>query len=194
MQPYYDQYAAPYVDAAQPYYRTAKVNVFDPAQHYAVHYATPWVESGRQYAWAQWETNGQPRLAHVQAAALAQYDKSVAPHVADASRVLEPYYNIAYANAQVAFDKAILPAYEFTKPYAIRGYDASYNFTTITVFPAVNWGWNKTNAFLDTAVWPQLRIVYVENVEPQLVRIGERLGRYKLRPRIKTHRESATTR
>jgi hypothetical protein len=27
--------------------------------------------------------------------------------------------------------------------------------------------------------WPKVRVLYGENVEPQLVRIGERLGRYR---------------
>jgi hypothetical protein len=193
VQPYYDQYAAPYIDAAEPYYQTVKVNVFDPAQHYVAHYGAPWVESGKQYAWEQWETNGQPRLTQAQTVARAHYDKSVAPHVVHAVRVLEPYYNLACANAEVAFNKAVLPAYEVTKPYAIRGYDATSHFAVTTVVPAVNWGWSRTNAFLDTAVWPQLRVVYVENVEPQLVRIGERLGRYKLRSRNKANRESTAT-
>jgi hypothetical protein len=193
VQPYYDQYAAPYVDAAEPYYQTVKVNVFDPAQHYVAHYGAPWVESGKQYAREQWETNGQPKLAHAHSVARAQYDKSVAPHVVHATRVLGPYYNLAYANAEVALNKAVLPAYEAAKPYAIRGYNATSQFAVTTVLPAVNWGWTRTNTFLDTAVWPQLRVVYVENVEPQLVRIGERLGRYKLRSPDKANRESTTT-
>ncbi|KAJ6786651.1 hypothetical protein PWT90_03591 [Aphanocladium album] len=191
--PYYDQYAAPYVDMAQPYYNTVKTNVVTPATRYAVQYGEPWVVKGRDFALAQWEVNGQPRIAQLQAVTQAHYDKSVAPHVSKAATLAEPYYNIAKTKTLYAVDNVVYPAYEFSKPYAIQGYDASHRFTVTTVLPAAQWTWSNTNAFLDRAVWPQLRVVYVENVEPQLVRIGERLGRYKSHAKSKVLRDTAST-
>ncbi|KAJ4159481.1 uncharacterized protein LMH87_008381 [Akanthomyces muscarius] len=177
--PYYDRYAAPYVEIAQPYYDTVKTNVIAPVRHYAVQYGEPWAVKGREYALAQWEMNGQPRIAQLQAVTQAHYDKSVAPHVSKVAALAEPYYNVAKMQSLYAVDNVVYPAYELSKPYAIRGYEASHNFAVATVLPAAQWSWTNTNEFLDRAVWPQLRTVYVENVEPQLVRIGERLGRYK---------------
>lgn len=96
-----------------------------------------------------------------------------------AGETIGPYYEIARTNALQAFYEYVLPSYEFVHPYAAHGYGVASDFTTNTALPTAYWAWNKTYVFLDTAVWPQLRVVYLENVEPQLVRIGERLGRYK---------------
>ncbi|OAA53743.1 hypothetical protein ISF_08682 [Cordyceps fumosorosea ARSEF 2679] len=190
--PYYDRYAAPYVDVARPYYDTVKTNVVTPIGHYAVHYGEPWAAKGRDYALTQWEVNGQPRIAQLHAVSQAQYDKTLAPHVSKAVALAAPYYDAAKTQSLYAVDSIVYPAYEFSKPYAIHGYDTWHNFALTTVLPAAQWTWSNTNAFLDRAVWPQLRVVYVENVEPQLVRIGERLGRYKSHVKNKTLHESGT--
>lgn len=141
----------------------------------------------------QWELNGQPRLAQAQAAAAAHHNKYLAPHLDHAGQILGPYYNTVREGAESATEKYGVPAYEFAKPFAIKGYDASYQIAVTTVVPAANWAWIKSNTFLDTAVWPQLRVVYVENVEPQLVRIGERLGRYRSKARLRVLREKTST-
>ena len=61
----------------------------------------------------------------------------------------------------------------------MQTYHVASDFTAGTAVPSVVWAWNKTYVFLDGTVWPKMRILYTENVEHQLVRIGERLGRYK---------------
>jgi hypothetical protein len=71
-----------------------------------------------------------------------------------------------------------VPAYQYVQPHLLDGYRATSAFTSSTVVPAFVWTWNKTYTFLDGTVGPQIRAVYVENVEPQLVKIGKRLGRY----------------
>ncbi|POR31387.1 Uncharacterized protein TPAR_08366 [Tolypocladium paradoxum] len=185
VEPYYDQYAAPYVDVAKPYYDAVNSRVLTPSRLYAVQYGAPWVKKGQDYAWSQWETNGQPRLARLQQVSQTHYDQSIAPHLTKAGDVIGPYYDIARTNSLQLFYEYVLPSYEFVRPYAVHGYDAASDFATGTALPAAYWAWNKADHFLDTAVWPQLRVVYVENVEPQLVRIGERLGRYKNQAKTK---------
>lgn len=179
VQPYYDQYAAPYVEIARPYYETVDSKVWQPARGYAVQYGAPWVEKAQAHTLAQWEKNGRPQLVKYQALALAHYDQSVGPYVNQASERLGPYYEIARTNGLQVYYEYLQPGYEFVHPYAIQGYDAASDFTTNTALPTAYWTWNKTYAFIDSNVWPHVRSVYVKNVEPQLVRIGERLGRYK---------------
>lgn len=181
VQPYYEQYASPYVERVRPYYETADSKIWKPARTYAVQYGAPWVEKGRVRARAQWEKNAQPQLARFQGLAQEKYDDTVAPYVNQAGVTVGPYYEIARTNALQAYYEYVLPSYQFVHPYAAQGYDVASEFATTTALPTAYWAWNKTYVFLDTAVWPQLRVVYLENVEPQLVRIGERLGRYKTR-------------
>ena len=194
VQPYYDQYAAPYVEAAKPYYATVDGKVLTPARAYAVQYGAPWVEKGQQQVIAQWQKNGQPQVARLAALAQTRYDESVAPHLGKVSDAVGPYYEIARTNGLQLYYEQILPGYEFVQPYAMQGYDTISDFTTLTVIPTAVWSWNKTYVFVDTTVWPQLRTVYVENVEPQLVRIGERLGRYKTTSQTKSILEEAQIR
>lgn len=183
--PYYEQYAAPYVDCARPYYETVDARVLTPARTYAVRYGAPWVEKGQQQAWAQWEKHGQPQVAQLRELSRRQYEQTIAPHLERAGEVLGPYYEIGRTSSLQLYHDVVLPTYGLVQPYAHQGYMAASSFTTGTALPAVQWTWAKTNAFLDKAVWPQLRMLYVENVEPQLVRIGERLERYKNRARTK---------
>jgi hypothetical protein len=88
----------------------------------------------------------------------------------------------------------VLPGYQFMQPYAIEGYDVVSDFTTSRALPAAWWAWDKTYAFIDTAIWPYARVLYLENVEPQLLRIGERLGRYKNKVKSKTGPVESLTR
>ncbi|PTB66141.1 hypothetical protein BBK36DRAFT_1159198 [Trichoderma citrinoviride] len=193
--PYYEQYAAPYVDFAKPYYETVDARVLTPARTYAVQYGAPWVEKGQQQALAQWEKHGQPQVAQLRELSRKQYEQTIAPHLERAGEALGPYYEIGRTSSLQLYHDVLLPAYGLVQPYAHQGYTAASSFTTGTALPAVQWTWAKTNAFLDKAVWPQLRMLYVENVEPQLVRIGERLERYKNRARTKVLPDvtSATT-
>ncbi|CAJ2510298.1 Uu.00g061980.m01.CDS01 [Anthostomella pinea] len=176
--PYYHTYAEPYVDRARPYYAAVDRAVVTPGRTFAVKYGGPRVAQAQAFGQGQWEKNVQPQIAKYQSLAKGQYDQRVSPHVEKASDVVSPYYDIARTNALQTYHEFMLPAYLFVQPYAARGYDAAYAFTAKTAVPSTVWAWNKTYAFLDSAVWPHLRDVYVMKVEPQLVRIGERLGRY----------------
>ncbi|RCI15338.1 hypothetical protein L249_6735 [Ophiocordyceps polyrhachis-furcata BCC 54312] len=194
IQPYYHRYAAPYVHIAKPYYDALDGHVLTPTRTYALHFGAPWINRARGYTWSQWEIKGQPRLAQLQALSAAYYDRSIAPHLAQAGRIVEPYYGTARSNLLQLYYEYAIPSYELVHPHAVRGYSVARQFASNTALPATYWVWNKGNVFLETAVWPQLRSLYVENVEPQLVRIGERLGRYKNKAQSKVlHQQPSST-
>ncbi|KAI1261873.1 hypothetical protein F5Y18DRAFT_188640 [Xylariaceae sp. FL1019] len=179
LSPYYDAYAAPYVDLARPYYNTVDRAVIAPSRSFAIKYGGPRVAQAHAYSTVQWEKNVQPQILKYQALAKSQYDQSVSPYVRKAATVVAPYFDIARTNALQTYHELLLPSYTFIQPYAAQGYDVASTFTKDTAIPTTVWAWNKTYSFLDAAVWPHLREVYAAKVEPQLVRIGERLGRYK---------------
>ncbi|KAI0594599.1 hypothetical protein F4775DRAFT_426429 [Biscogniauxia sp. FL1348] len=177
--PYYDTYASPYVELAKPYYQVVDRTLITPGRTYAVKFGGPRVAQAQSFGQAQWEKNIQPQMVKYQALAKEQYDQIVAPHVQKASDAIAPYYTIARANALQTYHDFVLPSYLFVEPYAAQGYEVAYAFTTNTAIPTTIWAWKETYSFLDSTVWPHLRDVYLLKVEPQLVRIGERLGRYK---------------
>jgi hypothetical protein len=178
VEPYYDAYAAPYVDLARPYYGAVDKSVITPSWGYAKRYGAPRFEQAQAYAQAQWARSVQPKIVKYQQLANDKYSHTLAPHVDQIGAVIGPYYDIARTSALQTYHEVILPSYQFVSPYAQHGYAAASAFTAETVVPVALWTWNKTYIFLDGTVWPQLRVMYVENVEPQLVKIGKRLGRY----------------
>jgi hypothetical protein len=178
LEPYYDAYAAPYVELVRPYYNTVDERVIAPSWRYAKKHGAPRLQQAQGFAVAQWKKNAQPQIAKYQGLATAKYDETLAPHVNAAGAAVAPYYDIARTNALQTYHEVLLPSYQYVYPYAQQGYAAASVFATGTAVPAALWTWNKTYVFLDGTVWPQLRVIYVENVEPQLVKIGKRLGRY----------------
>lgn len=178
LEPYYDAYAAPYVDVVRPYYDTLDRTVISPGWGYASRYGAPRVAQAQAYGWALWENNVQPQLLGYQSTVKARYDQTLSPHVARLSNSVGPYYDLAMTNALQTYYEFLLPSYEFLQPYVQQSYRVTSAFVTDTAVPSAAWVWTKTYVFLDGTVWPQLRIIYVENVEPQLVRIGQRLGRH----------------
>lgn len=126
----------------------------------------------------QWEKNVQPQVYKYQQLVREKYDQNLGSHVDYIRTAFGPYYEIARTNALQTYHELLLPSYHFVQPYAHQGYVAASEFTTGKAIPATLWAWNKTYNFLDATVWPQLKVIYVENVEPQLVKISQRLGRH----------------
>ncbi|KAL1874229.1 hypothetical protein Daus18300_003593 [Diaporthe australafricana] len=178
LEPYYHTYAAPYVELARPYYETVDQKVLTPSWAYANKHGAPRVAQAQAFGKDKWEKNLQPELTKYQALAQGKYDQTLAPHVNQLSSAVAPYYEVARTNALQTYHDYLLPSYVFVQPYAHQGYTAASAFTTETAVPSAVWAWNKTHVFLDGTVWPQLRSLYTENVEPQLLKIGQRLGRY----------------
>ncbi|CAN8096968.1 unnamed protein product [Discula destructiva] len=178
LEPYYLSYAAPYVDKVRPYYETVDQNVLTPGLAYATKYGGPRVTQVQEFGQAQWEKNVQPELTKYQALAKTKYYQNLSPHVDKASAVVAPYYDIARTNALQTYHDVLLPSYILVQPYVRQGYTTASTFTTETAVPGVVWAWNNAIVFLDGTVWPQLRYLYIENVEPQLVKIGQRIGRH----------------
>lgn len=184
--PYYDRYAAPYVDAAKPFYNALNKTVITPATALGKEYGGPRVAQAQTYAQAQWEKRIQPEVLKYQAIAKKQYDQSLAPHLNKATAATVPYFNKAKANALQAYHGSILPTYNAVQPYALQSYDLAHNFVVDTGIPYTKLAWTTGGVFLNRTVFPRVRILYGENVEPQLVRIGERLGRYRGGKKLKS--------
>ena len=162
----------------RPYYNSLDEKVLAPGWGYAKKYGAPQVEQAQAFGRTQWEKTVQPQLTKYQSLTKAKYEESLAPHVDQVASAVGPYYDIARTNALQTYHELLLPSYQFVQPYAQQAYHATSAFTTRTAAPTVLWVCNKTYVFLDGTVWPQLRVLYVENVEPQLVKIGQRLGRH----------------
>lgn len=179
LEPYYNTYAASYVDAARPYYNTLDKKVIAPVTALGTKYGAPRVAQAQAFGQAQWEKTLQPQLNRVQLLAKHQYDANLARHVDTVTKSTGPYYDIARSSALQTYYGHLLPTYNTVQPYAVQGYEVASDFAVNTALPYSKWALVTGSVFLERTVWPRLRILYGENVEPQLVRIGERLGRYR---------------
>lgn len=179
LEPYYNTYASPYVEAARPYYDTLDKRVLTPATVLGKKYAAPRFAQAQAYGQAQWDKSVQPQVAKYQSMVKAKYDETLAPHLDKAYKAAGPYYDLAKTSALQTYYGHLLPTYTAVQPYAIQGYGLASDFVLNTAIPYSKWAWTSGGIFLDRTVLPQIRILYGENVEPQLVRIGERLGRYR---------------
>lgn len=181
--PYYEQYADPYVQKVKPYANTANTRVIRPATVLAINnydkYAAPQVDKARRYTLSEWERHGLPRLRKAQEVAQQAYDENLAAHVQKASEVASPYYETALDNALNVHEKHIVPAITSSQPHLQRGYLFAKKFTLERVVPFTHHAYSHLVIFVDGTLWPFVKKLYTDNVQPQIVMIGERIAKYQ---------------
>ena len=188
LEPYYDTYAAPYVDAVRPYAVTLDHKILSPAvsvgkRGYEI-YGAPTVEMVRQYGDREWRRTLRPKIDLVAASTRKQYNATLAPHVNKVLEITTPYYGAARNNILQTYHGHLLPAYTVSVPYAQHAYSLGHSLILETGLPYANSAWRTASTLINRTIWPRVRILYGENVEPQLLRIGERLGRYRDRKKV----------
>ena len=197
IEPYYNSYAAPHVDKVRPYIERFNREIYTPSFNYGKQtydtYGAPKVEQIRGFGQEKWDKIVKPQLDTAQVQAKKQYESNLAPHVSKASAAAAPYYTSGRDGVTQIYSAHVLPALEASRPYVETSYAVGHRVFIDTGLPYVTTAWEYTAAFFDRTLWPKLRILYGENVEPQLVRIGERLGRYRDGKRIRAVLEEAAS-
>lgn len=183
LQPYYDAHLAPHVQKVQPYIDRAKTQVYTPAiaftsQNYAKHGA-PRVLRAQEYGQKQWEKTVKPQLEVAQQQARKQYQATLGPHVQKVDDVVRPYYDNLKTSATDFYELELRPGYQYAAPYTQKAYTQLQQFTTKTALPYAQWSGDLAWTFASRHIWPTVQILYGENVEPQIMRIKQRLGRYR---------------
>ena len=183
VKPFYDLYASPYVETARPYAGKFNQHVYHPSITFGEQiynaYGAPRVNQIREYTYDQWEQTLKPRIDAAQAQAIRQYESTLAPQVSKVSAAATPYYDGAKENVLQIYNEQIIHAYTKSRPYAEKIYGYVHNVAIESGLPYAQLAWTSTVVFIDRSLWPWLRVLYGENVEPQLFRIRERLGRYR---------------
>ncbi|KAF7115405.1 hypothetical protein CNMCM5793_002221 [Aspergillus hiratsukae] len=181
--PYYDRYGAPYVEIARPYVQVVNKHVYTPAATVARQgydqYAAPALSHAQAYGQQQWEAQVIPRLQKVKESATGLYDSEVAPYVQRAKGVVFPYYNKVNGALITVWDGYVFPVFARSRPFIGKTYTSGQNVLATTVLPYAQSTWSSVIYFANSALWPKLTGLYSENVEPQLVKIGQRLASYR---------------
>lgn len=177
--PYYDQYAAQYVQKVQPYFEQANERAYKPALAAYKQHGAPRVADAQKQALVQWEKTIKPQLEAARQRAGKQYDATLAPHVQKVQDVVQPHYDSLSQSAKDIWVFELQPVYRHTMPYAQKVYTQGQTFVVNTAWPQAQYAGSAAWSMWARQVWPRMRVLYGENVEPQLMRITERLGRYK---------------
>lgn len=179
VRPYYDQYLGPHLQRAQPYVDTFHTNVYKPGFAVYQQHGAPRVAQAQSFGVDQWERTIKPQLDVAKQHAGTQYDTTLAPHVQKAQHVIQPYYDSVKTSATDIWTLEVEPVYRRTAPYAQKFLTQGRQFAIQTALPHAQYAGSAAWSLWARQVWPRMRILYGENVEPQLMRITERLGRYK---------------
>ena len=183
VEPYYNSYAAPHVAKARPYVEKFNQGIYSPSLAYGKQsydaYGAPRVQQAQEYAQENWARMVKPQIDAAQSYAKDQYDSILAPQVNKVYAVSTPYYVLSRDSVSEIYNTYVIPALETSRPYAEGTYAFGQKLTVEIGLPYAQSTWSSTLVFFDHTIWPKLRILYGNNVEPQLLRIGERLGRYR---------------
>lgn len=174
----------------QPYIDSLESHVYTPVSTFAKaqydRHASYRVAQTQKYLEAEWDKTVRPQLQNAQDWTAQQYNVFLAPHVTQASDLVRPHLHQTWDSCNEIYHLSILPTYEAGLPYAQKGYTHGHYIVTRIIFPRVHAAKNIGWAFITRSVWPQLRVLYGDNVEPQLVRIRERLGRHRDQQKIES--------
>ena len=177
--PYYDRYLDRHVQKAQPYLDRFDEQIYQPSLNFYHRYAAPRVDEAQKYGQEQWQQSIKPQIDVLQRQAGKQYEASLAPHVKKVQDVVQPYYDSFQTSAHDIWELELQPVYRNTAPYASKILEQGQNFAVQTALPQAQYAGGLAWGFWTRQIWPRMRVLYGENVEPQLMRISERLGRYK---------------
>lgn len=153
--------------------------VYRPAWAAYEQYGAPRVKHGVDMGQQQWEKTVKPLLDDAQARVGKQYDALLGPYIKQAQDKVQPHYDSLKTSATDIWELELRPVYQHSAPYLQKLYTQGHRFALDTALPQVRYAGAAAWRLWARQIWPRIRILYGENVEPQLMRIKERLGRYK---------------
>jgi hypothetical protein len=178
-QPYYDQHLAPYVEQAQPYFDRFNAQVYTPGHALYQQHAAPHVAQAQKLGYEQWGKTVKPQLDVARHHAGKQYEAVLGPYVNKAYDSVNPHYQSLKTSASDIWELELQPVYRRTAPYTQKLFTQGRQFAVDTALPQAQYASSAAWSFWIRQIWPKIRVLYGENVEPQLMRITERLGRYR---------------
>jgi hypothetical protein len=195
-QPYYDQHLAPYVQQAQPYFDRFNSQVYTPGHALYQQHAAPRVAQAQKIGYEQWDKTVKPQLDVAKHHAGKQYEAVLSPYVNKAYDSVNPHYQSLKTSAADIWELELQPVYRKTAPYTQKLFIQGRQFAVDTALPQAQYASSAAWSFWIRQIWPKIRVLYGENVEPQLMRITERLGRYsdekKIEAEVKSMEKSSS--
>lgn len=187
--PYYDIYAAPYVDQARPYVEVLNQRVYTPASKIAKSgyekYGAPALVQAQAYGVEQWQIQVTPRLKTAQDKLHQVYLAEIDPYIQRSVAVVSPYYRKVNGVLSTVYQDHLVPFYTRSKPFVGRAISTGHDILQTHIMPGAQYAWSSAIYFANSSLWPHVTGLYSEQVEPQLVKIGQRLASYREGKRLR---------
>jgi hypothetical protein len=142
-------------------------------------YGAPAFEKAQIYGAEQWRVQVTPRVQSARDKANRLYLAEVDPYVQQGVAVVSPYYQKANSAAMTFYWDHLVPFYTRSQPFIGKTYATSQGILTTHVMPGARYTWSSAVYFANSSLWPHVTGLYSEQVEPQLVKIGQRLASYR---------------
>ena len=188
--PYYNKYAAYYVEQARPYVETFNQEIYVPASNIAKsgydRYGAPAWQQAQAYVAAQWRARVSPQIQASRKQIHEFYMAWIGSYVEQGIAAASPYYRRANDVASAVYWNHLVPFYTRSQPFIGKTYSAGHGILTTHVMPGARYTWSSVVYFVNSSLWPQITGFYSEQVEPQLVKIGQRLASYREGKRLRS--------
>jgi hypothetical protein len=154
-------------------------------------YGAPALDKAQIYGAEQWRVQVTPRVQSARDKANQLYLAKVDPYVQQSVTVVSPYYQKANSAAMTVYWDHLVPFYTRSQPFIGKTYATSQGILTTHVMPGARYTWSSAVYFANSSLWPHVTGLYSEQVEPQLVKIGQRLASYREGKRLRAVVEEA---
>lgn len=148
-------------------------------------YGAPAWDQAQNYAQRQWETQVIPQLQSVRGHINGLYMTQVDPSIQRGKAAVLPHYEKANDALRSAYWDHVFPYYARSRPFIGKTYTSGQDMLTTTVLPYAQGTWASVISFAKCEVFPKITGLYSETVEPQLVKIGQRLASYREGKRLR---------
>lgn len=177
--PYYEAYAAPYIEAVQPYADNFHKNIYTPTKSFSLGtyrtYGAPQLEQILNFFGERWTETVTPRLHATRDSLVRSYSSSVRPHITKSRDFVVPRYQATKSSLAHVRENYFSPYYSQLEPGISRAYYVLHDVISNQVLPRGQKLWIVSVDFVNGTLRPRIARLYLENVEPQLVKIGNKL-------------------
>ncbi|KAL1957229.1 hypothetical protein VTO42DRAFT_6263 [Malbranchea cinnamomea] len=177
--PYYQAYAAPYIEAVQPYVHNFHRNIYVPSKTFTVRtyriYGAPRLDQGLEFLQERWSRIVTPILHSARGFVIRSYKSSLQPHLTKTKALVVPRYQAAANSVALVRDTYFSPYYSQLEPVVSKALDIFSEFFANEAFPLAQKLWFMAVDFFNGTLRSRVARLYLENVEPQLIRIGKKL-------------------
>lgn len=187
VQPYYEQYAGPYISKGQPYYEQANAlygqygkPVVEKTGSAYSNFVHPVALRGANTAKAQYDAKLGPivdkHVSQLTSRSQKVYNQYLGRHVSAAKAqydaVVAPYVTLAHKKAS--------EVYTFSYPYAEAGLARASDLYAAHAHPRLMSFLAWVNHLVETKILPTIRRFYLLHIEPQVNKISDRLFQFNV--------------